>query len=93
MNAVQSVVRVENEVVRRHVVRWADLVARRIHAHDPARQAWDRKRFLLELWDDCPDYPGSVELADEFEAAVNEAHGNRKRFTDALGRRVVTRAT
>lgn len=77
----------------RHVERWIDRVARRIHAHDPARPAWDRKQFLLELWDDCPDYTGAVELADNFEAAVNEAHGNRKRFTDALGRRGVTAAT
>lgn len=83
----------DNPVIRRHFDRWADRVARRIHSHDPGRPPWDRKRFLLELWNDCPDYPGAVGLADAFEAAVAAARGNSARFRQELDRRVrVTRA-
>lgn len=77
---------IEDEAVRRHVDRWADRVARRIHAHDPARPVWDRKRFLLELWADRPDHPprDAVELTDAFEPAVREAHGSAARFRVGL---------
>ena len=85
----------QHRTVKAHVDRWRDRVSRRIHAHDPGRPVWDRKRFLVELWEDCPDCPPreAVELAHAFEAAIAEGRGNRKRFRDALERRGVTATT
>lgn len=83
---------VNDENVHRHVERWRGRVARRLRAGDDNRPPWDRERFLLELWDDCPDYPGAVELADAFQAAYEAAlaQGNWSRFECELNRRGVT---
>jgi hypothetical protein len=87
---MSAIATVNDPVVRRHVDRWTELVARRIHAHDAGRPVWDLKRFLCELWEEYPDYPpsGAVDLADVFEAAVTAARGNAARFRQALGRRL-----
>lgn len=58
---------VADEVVRRHVERWREVVASRMYARHP--KPWDCRRFLLQLWADAPDYPGAVDLAGEFEQA------------------------
>ena len=78
-----------DERVKRHVDRWADRCERRIRAHDPERRPpWDRARFLLEGWNDAPDFPGWVELADGFEASVREARGSSARFRQILSSRL-----
>ena len=69
---------VADEVVRRHVERWREVVASRMKARHS--KPWDRQRFLMQLWADAPDYPGAVDLADEFEQAVRESRGSMARF-------------
>lgn len=79
----------ELPAVERHVERWREVVASRIKARHP--RPWDRRRFLLELWSDVPDYPGAVDLADMFDRAVTEARGSMARFrkaTAALSSRI-----
>jgi hypothetical protein len=46
---MSAIATVNDPVVRRHVDRWTELVATRIHAHDAGRPVWDLKRFLCEL--------------------------------------------
>ena len=66
--------------------RWKQRVARRMRARDPNRPPWDRQTFLREFWSDHPGDPRATELADAFEAAIDEARGSGARFEQALNR-------
>jgi hypothetical protein len=72
--------------VAEFIGRWRHRVVRRMLARDDRRPVWDRRQFLKEFWDDHPCDPRSVELADNFEAAIAAAHGNPARFERELGR-------
>lgn len=69
--------------VKRHVDRWREIVASRMKARHP--KAWDRRRFLTELWADVPDLDPATAagLAEGFERAVTEARGSMARFRKA----------
>ena len=72
--------RFADRVLREHREWWADRIARRMDARDPDRPPWDRAQFMRRIL----DYPGAEELADKFQAAVDEAHGNSARFRRGL---------
>src|SRR5215204_3981099 len=71
-----SVNAIDYEVVRRHVVRWADRVVTRTQADDPHRVPWDRRKFMEELHDDDPGLPlaGVADVTDRFERCVDRAN-------------------
>ena len=66
----------QDEIVQQHVARWK---AQIIHT-----MAWDRRRFLMELWAAAPAYPAAVDLADRFDKAVKQARGSSERFQRAV---------
>jgi hypothetical protein len=70
------VVQAENEIVELHIARWKALVSQTM--------AWDRRRFLMELWAAAPAYPAAVDLADRFDKAVKQARGSSERFQRAV---------
>ncbi len=70
------------EPMRKHVEWWAERTARRIIAGDPSRPPFERDKFLQRI----ADRPGAEELADKFETALAEAHGNPARFRRRLER-------
>jgi hypothetical protein len=70
------VVQAQNEIVQQHIERWkAQLIQ---------TMAWDRRRFLTELWAAAPAYPEAVALADRFDKAVSQARGSSQRFKRAV---------
>jgi hypothetical protein len=70
------VVQAQNEIVQQHVARWkAQLIQ---------TMAWDRRRFLMELWAAAPAYPAAVDLADRFDKAVKQARGSSDRLRRAV---------
>jgi len=74
--------------VNENIRRWRNRVVRRMRARDERRPPWDRERFLTEFWDDHPADPRAEQIADAFERAVAEAHGNPARFQRELDRRL-----
>ena len=69
-------VQAQNEIVQRHVERWKAQISRTM--------AWDRRKFLMELWAAAPAYPAAVDLADRFDKAVTQARGSAERFERAV---------
>ena len=69
-------VQARDEIVQQHVARWK---AQIIHT-----MAWDRRKFLTELWAAAPSYPAAVELADRFDKAVKQARGSCERYERAV---------
>ena len=87
--------RPNDRVVAAHIEWWADHVERRLlgnarrakgHNTGQPKPAWDRARFVRYLATNAPGYPGAAELADKFEEAIAEAHGNPARFRQELDR-------
>jgi hypothetical protein len=81
----------DHRTVKAHIERHRDMVMRRMKARDERRPPWNgqrRQRFLEEFWHDHPGHPDAVELADSFEAAIDEAHCNPAWFSRELDRRL-----
>ena len=69
-------VQAQDEIVQQHVARWKAQLSHTM--------AWDRRKFLMELWAAAPAYPAAVELADRFDKAVKQARGSSERFQRAV---------
>jgi hypothetical protein len=65
-----------DQIVEQHVERWKAQVIQTM--------AWDRRKFLMELWAAAPAYPAAVDLADRFDKAVTQARGSSERFQRAV---------
>lgn len=65
----------ENAVMKRHVGRAKDLIARKIGAG----QSWNKARFIRELHDDAPGVDGFA-VAGQLEQAITEADGDLAEF-------------
>jgi hypothetical protein len=64
-----------DQIVQQHVERWKAQVIQTM--------AWDRRKFLMELWAAAPAYPAAVALADRFDKAVTQSRGSSERFKRA----------
>ncbi len=64
-----------DQIVQQHVERWKAQVIQTM--------AWDRRKFLVELWAAAPAYPAAVDLADRFDKAVTQSRGSSARLKRA----------